>query len=316
MKSVLPWVAKTFTPNYFKLAKDQQAIQMVTISFSHYCELAVWALEKGGKKLVEHDYAPGQHALPVMRVRVYDRERHFSQSSRLMGVKEKETLENCGVPLTEEERKKSKRRDAAARATAVPVAVLPDGRVLTDSWELAEFSGLPSIPPDLKVLLDNELGPLNRQAVYSIMLKPANIQLFHRLCTTNRHWLFRSFWHAYLGNYVIKIMKKVFRPFDEVAVTKCKGSLQQTFDRLDRLVADRKGTYLLGDELSLADIALASLAAPILLPPLYCGGKFTAQFQELYLSDPDARGEIDKWRSTITGQYVMKLYADHRVERA
>lgn len=309
-------MAKTLTPNYFKLAKDQQSIQLVTISFSHYCELAVWSLEKGGKKLVEHDYAPGQHVLPALRIRVYDKERHLSKSSRLMGVREKEALDSCGIQLTEEERKKFKRRDAAARSTAVPVAVLPDGRVLTDSWELAEYSGLPSIPTDLKELLDNELGPLNRQAVYSLMLKPANIQHFHRLCTTNRNWLFRSFWNAYLGNYVVKMMQKVFRPFDDMAVAKCKGSLQQTFDKLDRLVADRKGMYLLGDELSLADIALASLAAPILLPPLYCGGKFTAQFQDLYNLDPDVRAEIDKWRSTITGQYVMKLYANHRAKRA
>lgn len=308
-------MARNFTPNYYQLAKDQQSIHMVTICFSHYCELAVWALEKGGHKVIEHDYAPGQHVLPALRIRVCNGEKHFSQSSRMIGVKEREILDNMDFDkLPEEERVKCKRRDAAARATAVPVAVLPDGRVLTDSWELAEYSGLPPVSPDLKDILDNELGPLSRQAVYSIILKPENLQYFHKLCTANRHWFIRLLWALFLGNFVVKSMIKLFNPFNESAVSKCKASLKQTFDKLDAIVANRPGTYLLGEQLSLADIALASLAAPILLPPLYCGGKFNSHFQEIYLSDPQAKVEIDKWRETVTGQYVMKIYAEHRID--
>lgn len=316
MKSFIVVLAKALTPNYLEIARQKQSIQMVTICFSHYCELAMWALEKGNKPVIEHDYVPGQHVFPAMRVRICNDngKKNFSNTSRLIGVREQEVIEKAGGvdKLSEEERKKFRKRDASARATAVPVAVLPDGNVLLDSWSIAEYSGLQPVPEDMKNLFDNELGPQARQAAYSIILKKSNISYFHKLCTLNRSWFIRLLWSLFLGNYILKLMIKMFSPYDQKTVLKCKDSLKTTFDKLDRIVTERKGQFLLGDKLSLADIALASLAAPILLPPLYCGGKYNIAFQGIYDSDSEGKSEVDRFRSTVAGQYVMNLYANHR----
>lgn len=318
MKLIL-WLSKTLAPNYFALAKKQQSIEMVTICFSHYCELAMWALQKGNKSVVEHAYAPGQHVLPAMRIRLFGEngKKNFSSSSRMIGTKEREAIENAGGvdKLSEEERKKYRKRDASARATAVPVAALPNGDVLLDSWEIAEYSGLRKAPEELKRLLDDELGPQARQAAYSIILKKDNIPYFHKLCTMNRSWIIQLIWRLYLGNYILKYMIKLFSPYDTAAVKKCKDSLANTFEKLDRIVLERKGKFIGGDDLSLIDISIASLAAPILLPPLYCEGKFNAAFQGIYDNDIEAKNEVDRWRNTITGRYVMELYATQRLNK-
>jgi glutathione S-transferase len=46
--------------------------------------------------------------------------------------------------------------------------------------------------------------------------------------------------------------------------------VRMAFDRTDTLIADERH-YLAGGRLTLADLALASAAAPLLLPPLRAG---------------------------------------------
>jgi hypothetical protein len=134
-------VASWVCPSYFKIGKITNNIQVITISFSHYCELACWSLKFNGKSYKEQGYAPVQHVFPALSVRVgqKDGKKYLSKSSRTESSKEDKLK---GKELTEEEKKKAMKRDTAARATSVPLAILPSGQVLLDSWEIPcyEFS--------------------------------------------------------------------------------------------------------------------------------------------------------------------------------
>ena len=79
----------------------------------------------------EHGYAPGQHVLPVLSMRVGHRDKkHLSSSSRIVAVQthSDEASEHLlGKDVIAEKKKKEK-----LGATAVPLAILPSGNVLRD----------------------------------------------------------------------------------------------------------------------------------------------------------------------------------------
>ena len=305
-------IAKWVCPNYFLEARKSQKFQVITIGFSHYCELACWALRHARIPFVEHGFAPGQHVLPALSVRVGQPDRKYlSTSSRPTTVKE-ESL-NADT-MTEEEKKRAKKRDSSARATAVPFAVKPDGEVLLDSWSIAEFA-FPNdqIDPELKALLDNEIGPLSRRSVYCYALQPQNRSSFDKLCMAGRGWFIRLLWSLFLGNMLVKTMSKMFNINDSVSVQKCKSDLHLAVGKLEKYLEKRKGQYMNGDYVGLPDIAIASLFAPLVSPPLYCEGKYSALFEEMIAKDAEIRKETEYWRKTPVGQYVLDVYSNYRM---
>lgn len=310
--SWLVTLARWLCPNYFKEAKLTQKAQVITIAFSHYCELACWSLKYAKIPFVERGFAPGQHVLPALSVRVgQDNKKYISGSSRTTSVKE-ESLKSEN--LTEEEKLRAKKRDASARATAVPFAVMPNGKVLLDSWEIAEYA-FPNdqVDDELKRLLDNEIGPLSRRAVYCHILQPHNRSFFDKLCMTGRGWFIRLLWSTFLGNMLLKTMGKMFNVKDAASVQKCREDLIAASTKLEKFLDQRQGRYISGDYIGLADIAVASLFAPLVSPPLYCAGRYEAVFNELMLHDPEIRKDTEFWRNTKVGRYVLDVYENHRL---
>jgi hypothetical protein len=112
-------------------------------------------------------------------------------------------------------------------------------------------------------------------------------------------------------------MGKLFAVSDSVAVDQCEDRLRQLFDHIatERLgrVDRPPGPYINGENISLEDIALCSLAGPVLLPDTYCEGKFYKWFRALEKGDPDTRNKIEHFRNTVTGKYVLNFYAKHRM---
>ena len=79
------------------------------------------------------------------------------------------------------------------------------------SWEIAEYPGiLAPVHPELKTLLDKEIGPLSRHLVYAFLLKDVNRRHWDMLCTYRRHWLWRFLWWCFVGNTITDRLKKVF----------------------------------------------------------------------------------------------------------
>ncbi len=75
----------------------------------------------------------------------------------------------------------------------------------------------------------------------------------------------------------------------------------------------RTSRYLIHDEISMYDLALASLMAPLLQPPLYNGGQHKKWLDLLYDQDEGIRNEITYWRGTAVGQYCLEMYEKHRM---
>lgn len=304
-------LAKLFSPDLEKLARSSGVMQVLTISVSHYCELACWSLQLGGKAFHEHGYAPGQHVLPVLAFRVGDKARkHLSTTSRVQEVQPVDTSETAPLTMSEEKRR---RKDAATRSTATPVAVLPDGTVLLDSWDIAAYSGLAPIDPEFKKLLDEELGPLSRQRAYISLLQPSNLKYLDQICTEGRSWIWRLIYWIRLRKDVKHNLFKTYRPTDAKAADQCKEKLVELFDQVGRILNNRQTKYLGGNQVGVADIALASLVAPLVNPPLYCGGKYAKIFNTLMESNSAIKKETDFWRGTIVGEYTLEIYQKYRL---
>ena len=62
----------------------------------------------------------------------------------------------------------------------------------------------------------------------------------------------------------------------------------------------------------MGDLALASLAAPLVLPEAFCEGRFAKWFEMLLEQDAALRGEVDEWRQTSVGRHCLRLYARRR----
>ena len=304
--SMMLFLARLLSPDFRERAKKQNAVQVITISFSHYCELSIWALRLAKVKFQEYGAAPLQHILAVLSIRVAhpSGQKFLSKSSRVT----KALPPNLTVEEIDIRHKREADRDQESRVTAVPVAVCPGGKVLKDSWEIANYSGLESISPELKTLLDEEIGPLSRQIAYSFILKPQHTKIWNALCTDNRHWLWKLVWYCGIGSIAKGILNKVMLASNTVAIQASKQKLRRAVDSANAIVEQRRGKYLAGDKPGIGDIALAALLAPVLLPPAYYGGAFTHLLDQLMRDDVQVRDEVQQWRSTAAGEYAMQIY--------
>lgn len=90
------------------------------------------------------------------------------------------------------------------------------------------------------------------------------------------------------------------------ALTRARGVFQAVDDRL----ADGRA-YLVGDRLSLSDVAFAVAAAPLVLPDGYGGPLPT--FEEM---PSELRAAIVETRSRPAGKLAQRIYRDHRADGA
>lgn len=296
-------LAKWTSPNFFRLARDTKTLQVISIPYSPYTELALWALQLSKIPFQEHGYVPVQHILPALAARLCGPAKYLPKSSRILQP-------------GEDMNKVSGHEDAKRRSTVLPIGIQPNGDVLVDSWEIAKVSTLKPLNEELRQLLDHELGPLGRQYIYSYILHPRNAESFNELWTFNGGWFWRFLWN-YCGfrKTVHEKMGSIFRSNDAAAVTQCKEKLHKVWSALDEIVQKRPGKYLMGDEISTADIAVASMAALVILPPLYCDGRYHKIFQRLLDQDPLMKKEVDELRNSPLGQYALSLYASHRLPK-
>lgn len=297
MGNLLVTLAQLTQPNFVELARDRKKPQLVTIAYSHYVEFARWSLEYAGVPFDEHKYAPVQHVLPTIAARIP------------RGGNKKEALPTSTKTRTY-------RADGSIKdsngATSVPVCILPDGEVLADSWSISKFSGLEQPSDELKKILDESLGPLTRQYEYSFILKKSNRPIWDELCTQGRGVLWRLLWWSYIGNMTTSMMAKFFQPNNAALVAKCREDLENTFKILNDMLQKSGGQYIAGDHLTAGDIAIASLAAVIVNPDMYCHGECRSVFAKLELRDEAFAKELIYWRGTPIGQYVMRIYSQHR----
>ena len=292
-RKMFVFLAQTFWDFKARAGKTQKG-QLVSIAYSHFVEGARWCLDLDGASYEEHGYAPGQHILPVISVRVpKGGGTAFSASSNVSGNKEKPS------------------------PTSVPVMVTPSGTVLRDSWEVAASTKLKPIDPELKTLFDEELGPAVRALAYCYLFKQTTIPHFVKMCTEGRHWFFRLVWHLGFGTYLIKRMIKIFKTDEPATFPACVEKTRVIFAKIDAILEAKKTPYLAGDTPGVADVFLASLVAVVTNPDEYGGSdnSLSRYVNEQARLDPEYAAHIEHWRATTTGQYTLQLYKTHRLNK-
>lgn len=277
-------------PNYVKLAKKNQCGQLITISISHFNEMARWCLQRGQIHYTEHSYAPIAHILPSLQA-------HMGK-----GILEKV-------------------KTSKVSPTNTPVFVLPDGRILCDSWSICSYASdhsqvhlKPIDSEESKKLLDTKVGVCARIIAYYHILKWANHKECDSMFLENSHWMWNIFWRLG-GKYAVRAtMIKLYGEKEKYALM--RRQLDEVVEaHFDPIVRNRKTKYLSGNEIGVLDIAVASLFAPIVNPPLYCEGRYFKWLDQMERNDKDMAKEINYWRSKEVGKYVLELYSHHRLNQ-
>lgn len=292
-------VARWTQVDFIEKAKRTETPQLLTIPYSHFVELARWSWLLTNKPFEESWYMPGQHILPMLSLRVSGPKQHLSSSSYVASAgRDTATI--------------SEKRANQARSTAVPAMVQPSGEVLTDSWMIANASGLePLTDPAIRKIYDEELGPLARQFAYCFFLKPQHRKHWDGLLCHKQGWVWFVL-YFFIGSFIHALMSKLFGLGKETLLLDCEHKLDDLFERIARERLPKKSRYINGDKISVEDIALCSLAGPILAPPKYCGGNYLVMFSGVEASDAVYREKIERYRNTEVGKYVMQFYEDQR----
>jgi len=256
-----------------------RVLRLHTISFSHYTEKVRWCMDRLG---VEYEEVPN------------------------IGI--------LGVLLT---------------GRTVPALEVPPGltrvgdspRILRYLW--GEYVG--RLPPErtrfleptpaaleLEQRFDRRLGNDVRVWAYS--------RIFRRRDLTLRTWGVDETqipgWQRALLRLATPIL--VFAVKRMLGVTPARGAralekTRESFAEVDQLLADGR-RYLLGNTMTFADVTFASLAALAVLPPEYAGRSLRGRMLTLDDLDADWRAEIEGFRQRPSGQFVLRLYREERLQ--
>lgn len=245
--------------------------RLITIPMSHYCEKARWALERLGL--------------------AYHEERH---------------LQGFHYPRTY----------WVSRNPQVPV-LIDGGRVIVDSTAILKHLEGYAPPPmrlypkkaaerrhveALEDLFDEALGVESRRWFYFHYLPERRAAL--RIAGQGTPWIERA-----LAPVAYPVMRRFAAWRLQVSAGTVATGLErsrQVLRRTDTLLADGR-PFLVGGRFSAADLTLACMMAPFVLPDEY--GIRLPPVAEL----PAAmRPTVREFRETMTGEYVLRLFREHR----
>lgn len=82
--------------------------------------------------------------------------------------------------------------------------------------------------------------------------------------------------------------------------------IRKMFDRVDAMLSDGR-RYLAGDRFTLADLAFAAAAAPVILPV-----EFGGALPDISQVPDDYREAVYQLRATTAGQFVLRIYQEER----
>lgn len=246
-------------------------LRLLTIPMSHYCEKARWALERLGLDYHEERHLQGFH---------YARTYWVSR--------------NAGVPVLVD----------GARVIVDSTAILKHlDRHAPDAQRLYPDAGRARQEVEaLEDLFDETLGVESRRWFYFHYLPEGRAAL--RIAGQGAPGIERA-----IAPLAFPLMRRYATWLLQANARTVAAGLErsrQVVQRTDALLADGRA-YLAGDRFSAADLALACMAAPFVLPDEY----------GIWLPTVDAlpaamRPTVQAFRETVTGRHVLRLFRDHR----
>ena len=281
-------------PTELELAARTARPRLQTIAFSHYCELARWALDARGIDYDEVSHLPGFG----FRVAALRGDAHLATSS-FPG-------EAQGMPA------------AKRRRTGVPALAMPDGAVLRDSWEIADFasSAASAAPPPAdaawRAYLDAEFAPAVRLVAYHHLLGSAAFaHIVGALGAPHERAAY-----ALAGDAVVRSMRKTMG-VDARAAEAATATVRDGFARAADVLPARDSAP------STDEMAFAAFSAIMLAPPEYGGARWcvvdaqggrTSRMLPPREQMPGALRELQEELSdTAAGKRALALYANHRL---
>jgi glutathione S-transferase len=241
-------------------------LRLITIPVSHYCEKTRMALHKCQIPYQEDRHMPPFHQFRTKRV----------------GGKSVPVLVADGVVLN----------DSADILPYIDSIAAPDLKLYpTDPQELQQVS-------DLVQSFDTVLAPAVRQWAYFHIVD--NPKLIKPLVCQGTPW-FEQLLFPIIYKKIPASIKREYKINAKTASTAYQ-QITATFETVDQLLADGR-RYLVGDRFSAADLAFATLAAPIIAPIGY-SIKLPANSD---LPPEMARG-VEAFQTTPAGKFVIRIY--------
>ncbi|WP_170229732.1 glutathione S-transferase family protein [Polyangium fumosum] len=210
-----------------------QPPQLVTITFSHYCEKARWTLDHAGIPYRESGHLPAFHMLAVRRAGGY-------RSVPALITDEGAINDSTDIA------KWADRRAPGARLYG------------TNDAERREVE-------TLEEHFDEHFGPHTRRWMYFHMLPDRDLVL-HLSNKQHAPALEKRLLPLFFP-VVRPVMRKAMRITPEGAARSLR-KIEAMFAEVGKKIEDGR-SFLVGDALTMADITFASLAAVVLAPPEY-----------------------------------------------
>jgi glutathione S-transferase len=255
-------------------------LHLYTITVSHFCEAARWALQAGGVDFTEQTALPGLHMvlLPARPAESYAAE-------------------------------------PAARYST-PFACSADGRFLPDSWSIVELCtgrgllrGAPGVSAGVRQRLDQDVGPAVRTVVYSRTLVPGSRFLadIAAQASTGQSW---AWWLA--GGVISKqIRARLVR--DDAYVLAAEARLQAAREFLEAELRLGEDESAWDTRLTPTTLAVCALYAPMVSAPGYMLGTGMS-VPALHTMPVPMQELVAAHRATRLGRYVLKMYELHRAK--
>ncbi|KAL1520949.1 hypothetical protein AB1Y20_022508 [Prymnesium parvum] len=281
-------IARWTQPDLLARARTDRIPQLVLIPYSNYCELARRSLAACGE-FAEISRPPLLHILPTLALR-FGSGTHVSTSSRMFG----------GRP--------------GGSPTGVPVCAMPSGKVLVDSWsildECAQRAGwsMDGLTPELRHLLDTKLGAGARTFAYSSLLRPECKNVWQLLLIHGQGWWWKVACRCGLADLLARRLIASFKLDDAAHMAGVRGEIDQALAEIGVLLSNTSSPFLAGARPGAADVAIATLCAPLVFPPNYCDGKYNQLWDLLLAQDVGGRSQVEAWRATAAGKHILKVY--------
>jgi glutathione S-transferase len=243
-------------------------LRLITIPFSHYCEKARWALDRARLPYREDRHVQIVHYLPVKLAR--------------------------------------------GRVT-VPVLIVDDRRTLSDSTDILRWIDEQApgslYPVDaarraealrLEEHFDEDLGPATRRVVYFHVLPRRDLLRYNCAGVSRLEAAVLEVMFPFVGQLIRRRLR-----ISADGIPSDLAGIRTVFDEVGGRIAGRR--YLVGDGFTVADLAFASMAAPVLMPaeygsPLPRVNELTAELGEI----------VEEHRRHPAGMYALRLFREDR----